>query len=123
MHRAARTASAVTGVGLFDEVGDGLGVRLGSQDVAAFLEAVAQLPEVLDDPVVDDRNLAGAILVRMGVEVVRSSVGRPAGVRQADGRMGRPVRDGGLEIGQLAGALLHEQVARVVDQGDPGHES
>ncbi len=40
-------------IGLLDEVGEGLRVGLGGQRVAARLQAVAQLAEVLDDPVVD----------------------------------------------------------------------
>ena len=76
--------------------------------------------EVLDDPVVDDRDVARAVLVGMGVEVVRPAVGRPARVGQPDRRVRRPVGDRGLEVGQLAGLLLDEQVAGLVDEGDPG---
>ena len=56
--------------------------------VAARGEPVAQLPEVLDDPVVDDRDVARAVLVRMGVQVVRPAVGRPARVGEADAACG-----------------------------------
>ena len=105
-------------VGLLDEVGDRLGVGLGGQRVAARLEAVAQLAEVLDDPVVDDRDLAGAVAVGMGVEVVRAAVRRPARVGEADRGVRGPVGDGRLEVDQLAGPLLDEQVTRVIDEGD-----
>ena len=105
-------------VGLLDEVRDRLGVGLGRERVAARLERVAQLPEVLDDPVVDDRDLARAVLVGMGVQVVRAPVRGPARVRQPDRGVRRPVGDGRLEIGELAGALLDEEVARVVDERD-----
>ena len=88
--------------------------------MAARLEPVAQLAEVLDDPVVDDRDRAGAVPVRMGVEVVRPAVGRPASVGQADRGVRGPVGDRRLEIDQLAGPLLDEQVAGVVDERDPG---
>ena len=107
-------------VGLLDEVRDRLRVGLGGQGVAPRLEPVAQLAEVLDDPVVDDRDLARAVQVGVGVEIVRPAVGRPAGVGEADRRVGRAVGDRGLEVGQLAGPLLDEQVAGVVDEGDPG---
>ena len=107
-------------VGLLDEVGDRLGVGLRGQRVAARLEAVAQLAEVLDDAVVDDRDLAGAVAVRVGVEVVRASVGGPARVGEADRRVRGPVGDGRLEVDQLAGALLDEQVTGVVDERDAG---
>ena len=105
-------------VGLLDEVGDRLGVRLRREDVAARLEAVAQVPEILDDPVVDHRDVAHAVLVRVGVEVVGPPVGRPAGVCEPDGRMGRAIRDRGLEVGELARLLLDEQVALLIDEGD-----
>ena len=107
-------------VRLLDEMGDRLGVGLAGQDMAARLEPLAQIAEVLDDPVVDDRDLARAVTVGMGVEVVRSAVGGPSRVGQADRGMRRPIGDRGLEIDQLAGPLLDEQVAGVVDERDAG---
>ena len=118
--RRADRVGEVALVGLLDQVRDRLGVGLGRERVAALLEPVAELPEVLDDPVVDHRDLAGAVLVGMGVEVVGPAVGRPAGVREPDRRVGRPVRDRRLEVGELARLLLDEQVALLVDEGDPG---
>ena len=51
------------------------------------------------------------------------SLGRPCVAQRVWARpiaaCGRPVRDGRLQVGQLAGLLLDEQVAGVVDQGDP----
>ena len=107
-------------VGLLDQMGDRLGVGLGGQGVAARLESVAQLAEVLDDAVVDDGDLAGAVAVRVRVQVVRASVRRPARVGEPDGGVRGPVGDGGLEVDQLAGALLDEQVAGIVHERDPG---
>ena len=109
----------VAGVGLLDHVCEGFGVGLGGELVASRHQPVAQLPEVLDDPVVDDRDLAGAVLVWVGVEVVRPAVRGPASVGEADRRMRRPIRDRGLEIGQLPGPFLDEQVPTVIDQRDP----
>ena len=88
--------------------------------MAACLEPVAQLTEVLDDPVVDDRDVTGAVLVRVGVQVVRTAVRRPARMRQADGRVGGPVGDRRSQVGELAGLLLDEQVPTVVDERDTG---
>ena len=116
----AHGVGEVTRIRLFDEVRDGLRVCLRRQDVPARLESIAQLAEVLDDPVVDDGDLAGAIAMRVSVQVVRTAVGRPAGMGEADRSMGRAVGDGGLEVDQLAGPLLDEQVAGVVHQRDPG---
>ena len=56
----------------------------------------------------------------MGVEVVRPAVGRPAGVGEADRGVRRPVGDRGREVRELAGLLLDEQVAVLVDERDPG---
>ena len=107
-------------VGLLDEVGDRLGVGVGTQRVAALGQPVAELAEVLDDPVVDDRDSPRAVDVRVGIEVVGPAVGRPTGVGQADGRVGSAVRDRRLEVDELAGPLLDEHVAALVDEGDPG---
>jgi hypothetical protein len=118
--RVAHRDGEIALVGLLDEVGDRLGVGLGGQRVAARLESVSELAEVLDDPVVDDRDLARAVAVRVGVEVVRPAVRRPAGVCQADRGVWGPVGDRGLQVRELPGALLDEQVAGIVDEGDPG---
>ncbi len=118
--RVADRVGQVARVGLLDEVGDRLGVGLRRQGVPASLEPVAQLAEVLDDPVVDDGDLTGAVLVGMGVQVVRPAVGGPARVGEPDRRVRGPVRDRRLEVGQLARPFLDEQVAGVVHERDPG---
>ena len=110
----------VAPVGLLHEMGDGLRVRLGRERVAAGLEPVPELLEVLDDPVVDHRDVARAVLVRVGVEVVGAPVGRPSRVRKAERGVGRPVRERRLQVGELAGPLLDEHLARLVHEGDPG---
>src|SRR5699024_2005330 len=66
-----------------EQVGGDLGVRVGDQLDTAGLELVAQGGEVLDDAVVDDGCLAVEGEVRVRVDVVRATVGGPAGVPQA----------------------------------------
>ena len=104
---------------LLQQVGRDLGVGVGGHLDALGLEARAQLGEVLDDPVVHERDAALAPEVRVGVAVGRRAVGRPAGVADAGGHLRqRGVGDGLLEVGQLAGALVgHDRAA--VDEGDP----
>jgi hypothetical protein len=99
-------------------VRDRLGVRLGDERVPASLEAVAQLLEVLDDAVVDDRDPTGAIHLGMGVDVARAAMRRPARVREPDRGVRRALRDGGAQVAQLAGTLLDEQVTLVVHERD-----
>ena len=117
--RRADRVREITPVGVLDEVGDGLRVGLRGEPVAARLQVVPELAEVLDDPVVDDGDVTAAILVGMGVEVVRPAMGGPAGVGEADGRVGRPVGDRRLEVDELAGFLLHEHPAVLADERDP----
>ena len=54
--------------------------------VAALLELGPQRGEVLDDAVVDDRDRARAVEVRVGVAVVGRAVGGPPGVADAGRR-------------------------------------
>ena len=86
--------------------------------MAALLQLGAQVREVLDDAVVDDRDRAGAVDVRVRVAVVGRAVGGPAGVADAGGGgRQRAVGQRALEVGQLAGALRRRQLA-VGQQGD-----
>ncbi len=116
--RMPNRVGEVAGVGLLDQVREGLRVGLGAQLVSALRQPIAQLLEVLDDAVVDDRDVAGAVDVWMGIQVVRAAVGRPAGVSEADGRRGRRIQERRAKVAQLAGSLLDEQVALSRDQRD-----
>ena len=108
----------VARVGLLDEVGEHLRVRLGRERMATRQQPAAQVAEVLDDAVVDDRDIAGAVHMGMGIEVVRPAVGRPARVGQADRGLRRRVEQCRAQVGQLARALLHEQLAAGGHEGD-----
>ncbi len=63
-----------------DEVRDDLGVGLGDEAVALLLQLALQIEVVLDDAVVDDDDLAGAVAVRVSVLLGRPPVRRPARV-------------------------------------------
>ena len=107
-------------IGLLDEMGDDLGVRLGVESVARRRQLGAQLDEVLDDPVVDDRQLAAAVEVRVRVEVAGPPVGGPARVRETRSGVGRAVAERRPQLGDLARALLDEEVALGRDERDAG---
>src|SRR4029077_3466660 len=63
-----------------DQVNSDLGVGIaGELDTGGF-QLGTQRRVVLDDPVVDDRDLFCGVAVRMGVAVSGPAVGRPAGV-------------------------------------------
>ena len=76
------------------------------------LQLLLQIEVVLDDAVVDDDDLAGAVAVRMGVLLGRPAVRRPARVADAVVAGDRIERDDVLEVRQLAGAAA--QVDRAV---------
>ncbi len=107
-------------VGILDEVSEHFRVGLGLEGVSAGDELVAQLTEVLDDAVVDDRDTACAIAEGMGVEIARPTVRGPASVAQPDARTGRPAAERIRQDRHLAGPLLDEEIAVPGDQGDAG---
>ena len=104
-----------------DEVRDDLGVGFGDELVALALQLLLQIEVVLDDAVVNDDNLAGAVAVRMRVLFGRPAVRRPARVADAVVAGDRIERDDLLEVRQLAGAapqvdgpVVHDRDARRV---------
>ena len=76
-----------------------------------------QLAEILDDAVVDDRDLGAH--VRMGVALGRPAVRRPARVADAGAPCERLVQQAAFEIAQLALGAAALEVA-VLDRGDAG---
>ena len=90
--RAPHRLGEVAVVVALDQVRHGLRVGLRPEGVAVRDQLAAQLAEVLDDPVQDDRELVGVapgerVRVRLGDAAVR----RPARVAETVARM-RPVR-------------------------------
>src|SRR5262249_16129040 len=81
-------------------MGDDLGIGIGAERRAGFLQLLAQLAEILDDAVVDDGEALGGMWVR--VIFGRSTVGSPARVADADRAGERLAREPGFEIAQLA---------------------
>ncbi len=100
-----------------DEMGDDLGVGLGLEDVAIGLQFRPQLAEILDDAVMDDRELGGGM--RMGVGLVGLAMRRPAGVPDADQPFERFAGQADLQILELAlGAAAGQQA--MLQRGDAG---
>ena len=85
----------------FDEMRDDLGVRLGLELVPDLLQPLLDREEVLDDAVVDDHDLAGAVAMRMGVVLVRLAVRGPARVAHAERAFERRALQLGFEVRQL----------------------
>ena len=104
------------------EQGRDLAVGFAREDEIRVLleQLLLELGEILDDAVVDERELAVVSEVRMRVLVVRATVRRPPRVPDA----GATVRDadGGEVVDEhleLAGPLTRGEFAILVDHGDP----
>ena len=117
-HRLDEVAFVVA----LDEVRDDLRVGLRREGVAVGFERLAQLAEVLDDPVQDDGDLLlRAARQRMGVLVGDFPVRRPTRVADAGGRGGAVAARGLLQLLEVADrsdvvetALLEQADARRV---------
>ena len=120
LQRRADRVGDVPGVRLLDEVRERLGVGLGAERVAAPPQPVAQLLEVLDDAVVDDRDLARAVDVRVGVEVVRAGRASPSAC--ARGRCRRGASGPASAVGGWPACRRASRRTgrRPVDEGDAG---
>ena len=73
------------------------------------VSSCAQLVEILDDAVVDDRDAVGRM--RMRVDLGRPAMGRPAGVADADRAGERLASQPLLEVLELAFGAAARQVA------------
>ena len=103
---------------LLDQMRDELGVRFGSQLMAAREQLRAQVDKVLDDAVVNYRDRAR--FVRMRILFGRAAVRRPSRVPDSDvalqGRVGQQV----AKIFELAFGAANFQLAAVDDGRDSG---
>ena len=94
-----------------DEMGDDFGVGLAEEGPPVGDQLVAQRLEILDDAVVDQRDVVGRVRVR--VVRGRRAVRRPAGVRDADRArrgMAFELRD---QVGELAFGATTDELAAV----------
>ena len=102
---------------LLEQVRDDLGIGFRDERVPELLQLVLQVQVVLDDAVVHDDDLAGAVLVRMGVLLRGPAVRGPARVADAVDSLERLRVDGLLEVHELARAAPSLDLP-VADDGD-----
>ena len=101
---------------VLDEVGERLRVGLGREAVALSLERGAQRVRVLDDAVVHQGDVAGAVAVRVGVAPGGGAVRGPAGVGDAARAVERLAREAFLQGVNPPGELQHLQPGAVLDR-------
>ena len=108
---------------LGDQVHRDLGVGVAGELDALGLQLAAQRGEVLDDAVVDDRDLAGGVAVRVGIAVGGPAVGGPPGVSEPGvpgQRCRRRSRRGPLPGWRAARRGVAPSAPPAVDQRDAG---
>ena len=97
------------------QMSNGLGVGFADKFAAFFGQLLAQLAEIFDDPVVDDRNDIGGM--RMSIVFGRPAVGCPAGVTDPDIASKRLALEPRFKRTQLAFRATAAKHA-VVERGD-----
>ena len=122
MERVADGLEEVALVAIPDEVGEDFGVGLGVEVMAFPFEPGAERAVVFDDAVVDERDVAGLVEMRVGVDLGRRAVGGPAGVGNASGgaleKLGRPLGVGAVvELGDFS-RCLGDDDPFVIQNGD-----
>ena len=103
LRRALEVASVSSHL-VFEQVGDDLRVGLGDERVAELLQLALEIKVILDDAVVHDDDLAGAVLMGMRVLFGRPAVRGPTRVPDAVDALERLRVDGLLEVDELARA-------------------
>src|SRR5579863_3071065 len=98
---------------------DDLGVGLGGELMPFLGEFLLQAEVVLDDAVVDNHNLSGAVAVRMGVLFGRSTMRRPSRVSDAIRSMKRLLANRFFEVAKLAFGATDFEAIPVPANGDP----
>ena len=84
------------------QVGNHLGVGVGTELNPLRLQLLPQQAMVFDDAVLNHRQLAASIQVGMGVALLRFAMGGPAGVTDAAVSRGSFGLEAGREIHELA---------------------
>ncbi len=97
---------------LLDQVRDHFGVGLGGELVAFVDQLLLQADVVLDDAVVNDDDLAGAVAMGMRVFFRGTAMRGPAGVADAVGAVERLQADDLFQVAQLAFGAAHLQDPR-----------
>ena len=101
---------------ILDEVGEHLRVRGGVEDESALFQLLAETQVVLDDAVVNQRDVARLGEMRVSVGLVRLAVGGPSGVGDADVTAEVMVGCLRFQIGDFALGLVHIQLVGPVQQ-------
>ncbi len=105
---------------LLDQMSDDFGVGLGRELVAFGDQLLLQRDIVLDDAVVDDDDLAGAVAMGMSVLFRGTPMRRPAGVADAVGAVERLQADDLFQVAQLAFGAANLQASAIAGDRDAG---
>ena len=107
-----------TGVGradIFDQVHQHLRIGAAAERVAVLFERIFQHPVIFDDSVVYQGDILRLGAVRMGIDVVRDTMRRPACVRDADISAQLLPREEMFEVRDLALAFVNVERTVLID--------
>ncbi len=102
---------------LLDEVRQHLCIGVGPEAMTLLHQPFSQAAGVLDDAVVHDGQCSATVDVRVGVDIVGHTVGRPAGMCQSDSALRHPIAKVTLQLREAPRRLLDDQ-ATVLDHCD-----
>ena len=105
---------------LLDHVGNDFSVGLCSKAVAFLGKLFLQRDVVLDDAVVDDNNLSGAVAVRMCVLFCRTAMCSPSGMADSIRAVERLQANHFFKVAQLALGTTNLQAVSVAANGNAG---
>ena len=92
---------------LADEMGEHFSIGLRLKGVPLADQVVAQGLVILDDAIVDERELVALVKVRVGILIRHAAMGGPAGVADAHGALRRLGQQEIGQVGNAAHALAH----------------
>src|SRR5216684_599709 len=101
-----------------DEMRDDLGIGFGGEVVALLDQLLLQAEIVLDNAIVYDNDIAGAVAMRMSILLRRTPVGSPAGVANAVAALEGLQPDNFFQIAQLAFGASNLQFVPVAGNSD-----
>src|SRR4029077_6918877 len=103
---------------LFDEVSNDFGIGLRGELMTFFDELFLQAEVILDDAIVYDDDLAGAVAMRMSVFFRGAPVSSPSGVANAIAAVERFEADDLFQVAQLAFGAANLQLVPIAGNGD-----
>ncbi len=107
-------------LGILDELHQHLGIGRGLEGIAVLLQALLKHRIVLDNTVMDNRQLLRLGVVRVRIHRIRLAVGSPTGMRNTNRSPHILITCKCFQLGNFAFCLIHIKFTFGVDKGNTG---